>query len=114
MFEYAKLKGMDRITLVWQPHKYSRVLDNLDRFVECFGVEAKLVILPVWAAGEEPVPIDFGKLFSKYDPIFADRVQRSDEKLVLLKDKKAIAHIDDGIVIGFGAGDITYQLRGLK
>ena len=114
LFEYAKLKGMDRITLVWQPHKYSRVLDNLDRFVECFGVEARLVILPVWAAGEEPVPIDFGKLFSKYDPIFADRVQRSDEKLVLLKDKKAIAHIDDGIVIGFGAGDITYQLRGLK
>ena len=113
LFEYAKLKGMERITLVWQPHKYSRVLDNLERFVECFGVEARLVILPVWAAGEEPVSIDFGKLFSKYDPIFADRVQRKEEKLILLKDKKPIAQIDEGIVIGFGAGDITYQLRGV-
>ncbi len=114
LFEYAKLKGLREITIVWQPHKYSRVLDNLDRFVECFGVDAKLVVLPVWSAGEEPVPIDFAALFSKYDPIFADRVLKNDKKVVLLKDKKAIAHIEDGIVIGFGAGDITYQLRGLK
>ncbi len=114
LFEYAKLKGLREITIVWQPHKYSRILDNLDRFVECFGVDAKLVVLPVWSAGEEPVPIDFAALFSKYDPIFADRVLKNDKKVVLLKDKKAIAHIEDGIVIGFGAGDITYQLRGLK
>ncbi len=113
LLEYAKLKGLQKITLIWQPHKYSRVLDNLDRFVECFGVEANLVILPVWSAGEDPVQIDFEKLFAKYNPIFADRIEKRDKKVLLLKNQRPIASIDEGVVIGFGAGDITYQLRGL-
>ncbi len=114
LFRYAKLKGISKITIIWQPHKYSRVLDNLDRFVECFGVDAKLVILPVWAAGEEPVEIDFAKLFGKYSPIFADRIQKEKSALKLLKEGRALEVIEDGLVVGFGAGDITYQLRGLK
>ncbi|MRI58779.1 MAG: UDP-N-acetylmuramate--L-alanine ligase [Epsilonproteobacteria bacterium] len=114
LFEYARLKGIKKITIIWQPHKYSRVLENLDRFVECFGVDAKLVILPVWAAGEDPVQIDFASLFGKYDPIFADRIKKDTKGLRLLKQDRELATIDDGLVVGFGAGDITYQLRGLK
>ncbi|MRJ02781.1 MAG: UDP-N-acetylmuramate--L-alanine ligase [Epsilonproteobacteria bacterium] len=112
--EYARLKGIDEITIIWQPHKYSRLLDNLDRFIECFDRRAKLVILPVWAAGEEPVEIDFPKLFGHYAPIFADRVKRVGDRVVILKSDRVVHELQRGIVVGFGAGDITYQLRGIK
>ncbi len=110
--EYAKLKNLKDIVAIWQPHKYSRTIDNLDRFKECFKDSSKLVILPVWSAGEERVEIDFKEHFKRYNPIFADFVKRDDKEIVLIKDKKEIAKIENGLVVGFGAGDITYQLRG--
>lgn len=112
--EYASLKGIEKITVIWQPHKYSRTIDNLDRFIKCFEGSSELVILPVWSAGEERVDIDFEKYFKRYNPIFADFVKRDEKELILFKDKKEISKIEDGLVVGFGAGDITYQLRGLK
>ena len=112
--EFAKLKGIEDITIVWQPHKYSRVLDNLEGFVRCFLPNANLVILPVWAAGEEPVQIDFAKHFAHYNPLFADRIKREGDEVVLLRDHKPLQSIKKGLVIGFGAGDITYQLRGIE
>ena len=114
LLEYAKLKGIEDITIVWQPHKYSRVLDNLAEFIRCFDAKAKLVILPVWAAGEKPVEIDFAKHFKLYNPLFIDRVKKDSSGVQLLKNNKPLQSIQKGIVIGFGAGDITYQLRGLE
>ncbi|MEO1958323.1 MAG: UDP-N-acetylmuramate--L-alanine ligase [Nautiliaceae bacterium] len=110
--EYARLNGIDRIIAIWQPHKYSRTIDNLDGFVECFDGIDELVILPVWSAGEEEKEIDFKKHFKKYNPVFADRVQRNGDNIMLIKDDKILKTINKGLVIGFGAGDITYQLRG--
>ncbi len=114
LIEYAKLKGIEDITIIWQPHKYSRVLDNLEEFTRCFDSRARLIILPVWAAGEEPVEIDFAKHFAAYSPLFADRIKKSGNEVVLLKDQQLLEKIDKGLVIGFGAGDITYQLRGIE
>ncbi|BCD60580.1 MULTISPECIES: UDP-N-acetylmuramate--L-alanine ligase [unclassified Nitratiruptor] len=114
LLEYARLKNIKDITIIWQPHKYSRVLDNLEEFVRCFHKGAKLVILPVWSAGEDPVEIDFENLFKEYAPLFADRIKKDGKSVWLIKDKKALESIEKGLVIGFGAGDITYQLRGLR
>lgn len=111
---YAKLRGLNGITAVWQPHKYSRTLDNLDAFVECFEGVDRLVILPVWAAGETPRPIDFDKKFARYDLRLADRVVRRDCGLEVVVHGKTEEIFDRGLLIGFGAGDITYQLRGEK
>lgn len=52
--EYAALKGFDKITAIWQPHKYSRTIDNLEAFTKCFEGAQELIILPVWPAGEAP------------------------------------------------------------
>ncbi len=38
---YAKLKNIEKITAIWQPHKYSRTIDNMQVFVECFDGVAK-------------------------------------------------------------------------
>ena len=108
---FAKLNGIDEIIAIWQPHKYSRTIDNLEEFIECFNEADKLVILPVWSAGEEKIDIDFKKHFAKHNPIFADRINTKSKNIILIKDNQILDQINNGLIIGFGAGDITYQLR---
>jgi len=111
---FAKLNGIDKVTAIWQPHKYSRTIDNLDAFIECFNEADELVILPVWEAGEKPVKIDFETLFAKHNPIFAKRLIANSNNIMLInKAGENIKEINEGLIIGFGAGDITYQLRGI-
>lgn len=109
---YQNLIKADSLCGIWQPHKYSRLCDNLDSFVECFYGLDRLIILPVYCVGEERREIDFEKLFAKYNPIFADYVKRVGDSLEIYKDNKKILSLNSGIMAGFNAGDLTYQLRG--
>ena len=109
---YAKLKGIDKITTIWQPHKYSRTIDNLEGFKNCFKGTHDLIILPVWSAGESQVEIDFENVFSQYKPQFVDTVKRDNTYLDLCKEGEVVSTIEKGLIVGFGAGDITYQMRG--
>jgi len=106
--KYASLLHLDKITAIWQPHKYSRTIDNLEGFVECFKGVDELIIMPVWSAGEAKREIDFVNEFKKYNPNFIAKLTRVGDFIDLDNFKK----LDTGLVIGFGAGDITYQLRG--
>ncbi|MEO1941542.1 MAG: Mur ligase domain-containing protein [Campylobacterales bacterium] len=108
VFKFAELRGLKPVIGVWQPHKFSRTINNLDRFVEAFEGVKQLIILPIWSAGETPRPVDLQTPFRRYNPIFVDRVHRIGSKL-----RAGEKLIEKGVVIGFGAGDITYQLRGL-
>ncbi len=112
--EYAQLKGFDKITAIWQPHKYSRTIDNLDEFIKCFEGADELIILPVWAASEAPREIDFEKKFKDYNLTMADSIKRANNTIMVVKDKKELETLDKGLIIGFGAGDITYQIRGVS
>jgi UDP-N-acetylmuramate--alanine ligase len=94
---YAKEIGIDTIHAIWQPHKYSRTVDNLEGYIQCFEGVDSLTILPVWTVGEEKVAIDFEKHFAPYRPTFLPEITKEALK--------------PGIVVGLGAGDITYQLR---
>jgi len=111
--EYALLKGFDKITAIWQPHKYSRTIDNLEEFTKCFEGAAELIILPVWSAGETMRDIDFKEKFKKYNLTMADKITRANNTITVMKDKEALKTLDKGLIIGFGAGDITYQIRGI-
>lgn len=110
--EYAHLKGFDKITAIWQPHKYSRTIDNLEEFIKCFEGAEELIILPVWSAGEAPRDIDFKESFKNYNLTMADNIQRANNNITVIKDKETLKTLDKGLIIGFGAGDITYQIRG--
>ena len=110
--EYASLKGFDNITAIWQPHKYSRTIDNLDEFIKCFDGAKELIILPVWAAGESVREIDFVEKFKRYNLTMADKITRANNTITVVKDDIDIEILDKGLIIGFGAGDITYQIRG--
>lgn len=112
---YNELKPHEKVVALWQPHKYSRVLDNLQAFVECFENACdELVILPVWKAGEVHREIDFASLFARYNPTFATHLKRVDDTIVLYNAEQPIATLSNALIVGLGAGDITYQLRGEK
>jgi UDP-N-acetylmuramate--alanine ligase len=112
--EYKRLKNLNSITAIWQPHKYSRTIDNLEAFVSCFEGVDELIILPVWAASETEQFIDFEKEFSRYNLSLMHRLNRVGDTIELIKDDKVIKTLDKGLIVGFGAGDITYQIRGIK
>lgn len=111
---YKTLKNFDKTIAIWQPHKYSRTVANLEHFQRCFVGCDELVILPVWAAGETKIDLNFEELFGRYNLTLADKIKANDGKISLVKDDKIVRIFEDGLIVGFGAGDITYQLRGLK
>ncbi|MDX9744654.1 MAG: cyanophycin synthetase, partial [Arcobacteraceae bacterium] len=108
---YKNLTSATKNIVVWQPHKYSRTRDNLEAFKTCFAGCDELIILPVWTVNEPILDIDFVHEFASYNPIFADSVKRYGDVLEIWKDEHIITTIKEGIVLGVGAGDITYQLR---
>jgi len=111
--EYAKLKDFNNITAIWQPHKYSRTIDNLEAFINCFDGADRLIILPVWEAGEDKIKIDFQEHFKDYNLTMADKITKVQNSVKVFKDKEIILDLDDGVIVSFGAGDITYQIRGV-
>ena len=112
VFEYAKILGINSVTAIFQPHRYTRLSTNLPGFKECFRGVDELVILPVYAAGENPIEVDMKSEFSEYNPIFTDKVERVEEGIEFIDEFGVKNRLSDGIVVGFGAGDISVQLRG--
>ena len=109
---YKKLRQFSTLNVIWQPHKYSRTMDNLHAFVECFGGVDELVILPIWSAGELEVGIDLKGAFSKYNLIMADSVTKENGVVKVIRDGNVVREYSEGLITAFGAGDITYQIRG--
>jgi len=109
---YEALRDFTQLNVIWQPHKYSRTIDNLPAFVECFEGVNELVILPIWSAGELEVDIDLKGAFSRYRLLMADSVTKEDGIVKVFKDGHVIREYAEGLVAAFGAGDITYQIRG--
>ena len=109
---YKELRGFNKLNVIWQPHKYSRTLDNLQGFVECFEGVDELVILPIWAAGELEVDIDLKGAFSRYKLHMADSITRKDGVVQIIQDNNIIKEYREDLITAFGAGDITYQIRG--
>ena len=112
VFEYAKILGIKSVTAIFQPHRYTRLSTNLPGFKECFKGVDELVILPVYAAGENPIEVDMKSEFNEYNPIFTDKVERVEEGIEFTDEFGVKNRLSDGIVVGFGAGDISVQLRG--
>ncbi|MCR4941696.1 MAG: UDP-N-acetylmuramate--L-alanine ligase [Campylobacter sp.] len=114
VFEYAKLLGISRVVAVFQPHRYTRLSANIEGFKECFKGVDELVILPVYAAGEAAIPVDMKSEFKDYKPVFTDKLIRTQNGLEFTDEFGVKNSLNDGIVVGFGAGDISLMLRGEK
>lgn len=111
---YAFLKQIKKIIAIWQPHKFSRLKDNLEAFQRSFDHCDELIILPTWKAGEKEIYFDMQELFKHYSPTLATHIKNNQGQIEVYQHTKLIKVIQDDLVIGLGAGDITYQLRGEK
>ena len=52
----ARECGYRRIHVVFQPHRFTRTLDLMDEFSGAFEDADTLLVLPIYAASEEPIP----------------------------------------------------------
>jgi UDP-N-acetylmuramate--alanine ligase len=52
----ARECGYRRIHVVFQPHRFTRTLDLMDQFSGAFQDADTLLVLPIYAASEEPIP----------------------------------------------------------
>ena len=95
-----------RVVLVFQPHRYTRTRDLMDDFATVLSEADALVLLDVYAAGEEPIAGADGRTMARavrtrgaVDPVF---VEKLDDLADVLESV-----LDDGdIVLTMGAGDI--------
>ena len=95
-----------RLVVAFQPHRYSRTRDLFEDFVDALSLPDVLVMLEVYAAGEDPIPGADARALcrairtrGKVEPIFA----ASDADLMeVLRD---IVEQDDVLLV-LGAGNI--------
>lgn len=95
-----------RIVLVFQPHRYSRTRDLMDDFAAVLGAADVLVVLEVYAAGEDPIAGADGRAIARavrsrggVEPVFVEALQ----ELVPILDKLLKA---EDLLLMMGAGDI--------
>jgi UDP-N-acetylmuramate--alanine ligase len=97
--------GHKRVFVVFQPHRFSRTLDLLDEFSGAFTDADTVIVLPIYAASEEPIPgVTAEHLASRiqgpivhYAPEFADAVQL------------VAAEVRDGdLILTLGAGSVSH------
>jgi UDP-N-acetylmuramate--alanine ligase len=96
-----------RIVTVFQPHRYTRTQALWSAFGECFYAAQRVILLPVYAAGEEPIPgVDaslIARAVRKHGPTRVTEVGGIDEALSLL-----VRELRPGdVVLTQGAGDVT-------
>jgi UDP-N-acetylmuramate--alanine ligase len=102
-----------RIVLAFQPHRYSRTRDLMDDFATVLSDADVLILLDVYAAGEEPIAGADGRAMARavrsrgsVEPVF---VESLDDLQPVLMDL-----IEDGdLVLTMGAGDIGTYAAGL-
>jgi len=95
-----------RVVLVFQPHRYSRTRDLMDDFANVLSDADALVLLDVYAAGEEPIAGADGRTMARavrtrgaVDPVFVENLED-------LADVLGDVLLDGDLVLTMGAGDI--------
>ena len=94
------------LTVIFQPHRYSRTRDLFDDFVTAFDGADRLVLTEIYAAGEDPIPEVSGELL--YQAIkrngHVDVEFIADKTQIVRQLSKMLAPHD--IALTLGAGDI--------
>ena len=103
-----------RLIMVYQPHRYSRTLELFDQFVTVLGQVDVLILLDVYAAGEEPIAGASGEDLLK-------AIQReSNIKVVFAKSIEDVPGLLDNLVtagdfvLTQGAGQTTKLAKQLQ
>jgi len=111
---FKKVANKKKITSVFQPHRYSRVNLLKKEFSRSFKFSDRVILCPVYAAGEKINKkfnlIKFGKMIAK----------NSNVDVIIIKDDNNLKNFfktnlfKNEIIIGMGAGSISNWMRSLK
>ncbi|HSH83783.1 MAG TPA: UDP-N-acetylmuramate--L-alanine ligase [Guyparkeria sp.] len=100
------------LLLIFQPHRYTRTRDLFEDFVEALSQVDQLILLEVYAAGQQPIAGADGRSLARairargqVDPVFVTDLAQVPE----VADDMVR---EDGIVLTLGAGDVG-RLPGL-
>ena len=104
----AKSLDFNKVVVVFQPHRYSRLQALADDFADAFAQADVLVLIDVFSAGEMPIPGVTSKmladLVAERHP--GKRVFYASDRASLMETLDAEAASGD-LLITMGAGDIT-------
>ena len=56
MLKAARASTDGQVIAVVQPHRYTRLSSLFDQFCTCFNDADAVIVAPVYAAGEQPIP----------------------------------------------------------
>ena len=109
-----KVANNKKITSIFQPHRFSRVNLLKKEFSKSFKFSDKVLLCPVYAAGEKISKnfnlIKFGRMISINSNV--DVIVIKDEENLKNYFKKNL--VKNEIIIGMGAGTISNWIRNLK
>ncbi len=100
-----------RIRVVFQPHRYSRVNDLFDQFIDCFTHLDQVAVTDVYAAGEKPINgISGESIASSITGRNGVRARHVQQPLDIMNEWISEAKSGD-VVVTLGAGDLpnVYQ-----
>jgi UDP-N-acetylmuramate--alanine ligase len=93
-----------RIHVVFQPHRYSRTADLMDEFSIAFDGADTVIVLPIYAASEEPIPGVTAELLA--ERIQAARVEFALDFAAAVSVAAAAAR-DGDLILTLGAGSVS-------
>jgi UDP-N-acetylmuramate--alanine ligase len=100
----AREAGPKRIIVVFQPHRYTRTRDLLNEFGAAFTDADHVIVLPIYAASEEPIPGITGELLASR--IAGPRVQFAADFAQAAMAALSIAQ-DGDLILTLGAGNVN-------
>ena len=101
-----EVAGRGRVVVAFQPHRYSRTAAFRQEFGQALALADHVVVLEVYAAGEDPIPGASGASIAAAVPLPADQVVFEPSWSAVAGRLAAEAQPGD-IVLTLGAGDVT-------
>lgn len=98
-----------KLTVVFQPHLFSRTKDLCDEFAASLSHADNLILLDIYPAREKPMEGVTSKIILDKVTISNKQLATKEELIALLKDKK-----DLQVVLTVGAGDIDTKVAEIK
>jgi UDP-N-acetylmuramate--alanine ligase len=99
-----RASGRGKIHVIFQPHRYTRTKDLLDEFGGAFRDADTVVVLPIYAASEEPIPgVTAERLAER---IQGPRAAFASDFAAAVQAVADAAHVGD-LILTLGAGSVS-------
>ena len=97
--------GHNRIHVIFQPHRYTRTRDLIDEFGAAFVDADTVMVLPIYAASEDPIAGVSAELLA--ERIAGPRVEFAPEFAAAV-EKAAGAAREGDMILTLGAGSVSH------